>query len=129
MLTLALVLAALAAALHVYIFWMEAFAWETPRVRATFGTSETEAATTKAMAYNQGFYNLFLAIMTIVGVVMLATDAASSGWLLVVAGAGSMLAAAIVLVTKDLSYARAAATQGTLPLLALITLAIALAWA
>ncbi|WP_084130325.1 DUF1304 domain-containing protein [Demequina sp. NBRC 110055] len=126
MLTFALILAALAAALHVYIFWMEAFAWETPRVRATFRTSESEAATTKVMAYNQGFYNLFLAVVTIVGVVMLAADGASAGWLLVVAGAGSMLAAAIVLVAKDRSYARAAATQGTLPLLALATLAIAL---
>ncbi len=126
MLTLALVIAALAAALHVYIFWMEVFAWETPRVRATFKTSESEATTTKAMAYNQGFYNLFLAIVTAVGVAMLAANGESAGWLLVVAGAGSMLAAAIVLVAKDRSFARAAATQGTLPLLALVALAIAL---
>ena len=126
MLTFALILATFASALHVSIFWMEVFAWETPRVRATFRTSEAEAATTKAMAYNQGFYNLFLAVVTIVGVVMLAVDGESAGWLLVVAGAGSMLAAAIVLVAKDRSYARAAATQGTLPLLALVALAFAL---
>lgn len=47
MIIAALVLAALAAALHVYIFYMESFAWTTPRVRATFGTSEAQAASSK----------------------------------------------------------------------------------
>ena len=36
----------------------------------TFGTTEEEAQTTKLLAFNQGFYNLFLAIVTVVGIVI-----------------------------------------------------------
>jgi putative membrane protein len=57
----ALVFAALAALVHVYIWVLESLLWTAPRTRAVFGTSEEEAATTKLLALNQGFYNLFLA--------------------------------------------------------------------
>ena len=73
MLIVSLVAASLAALLHLYIFVMESFLWTTPRVRATFGiTDDVQAEHTKPLAYNQGFYNLFLAIVTIVGVVLIA---------------------------------------------------------
>ena len=39
MITAALVFAALAAVLHVYIFTMESFTWTSARTRAVFGTS------------------------------------------------------------------------------------------
>ena len=92
----ALVFAGLAALLHVYIFVMESFTWTTPRTRAVFGTSPEEAETTKLLAYNQGFYNLFLAIVTAIGIVALAQGHNGIGAALVFAGAGSMLAAAVV---------------------------------
>ncbi|RYY45969.1 MAG: DUF1304 family protein, partial [Actinomycetales bacterium] len=38
MLIVGLVLVGLAALLHVYIFWLESFAWTSARGRATFGT-------------------------------------------------------------------------------------------
>jgi uncharacterized membrane protein len=57
-----LVFAGLAALLHVYIFVMESLTWTSARTRATFGISEEEALATKELAFNQGFYNLFLAI-------------------------------------------------------------------
>ena len=60
--------AALAAALHVFIFYLESFAWTT-KARTVFGTSEEDAINTKEMAFNQGFYNLFLAIVTIAGII------------------------------------------------------------
>ena len=63
MITAGLVFAALAALLHVYIFTMESLTWTSPRTRATFGTTAEEAETTKLLAFNQGFYNLFLAIV------------------------------------------------------------------
>jgi uncharacterized membrane protein len=47
MITAALVFAALAALLHVYIFTMESLTWTSPRTRATFGTTAEEAETTK----------------------------------------------------------------------------------
>ena len=62
MITVALIFAGLAALLHVYIFVMESLTWTTPRTRAVFGTTAEEAQTTKMLAFNQGFYNLFLAV-------------------------------------------------------------------
>ncbi|KPG78903.1 DUF1304 domain-containing protein [Frigoribacterium sp. RIT-PI-h] len=134
MLIVSLVAASLAALLHVYIFVMESFLWTTPRVRATFGIiDDAQAEHTKPLAYNQGFYNLFLAIVTIVGVVLVlggaggagsAYEASAAGTALLVAGTGSMLAAALVLLFSDRTKARAAITQGALPLVALVTLLI-----
>ncbi len=127
MIIAALVLAGLAALLHVYIFYMESFAWTTPRVRKTFGMTESQAAATKEMAFNQGFYNLFLAVSVIVGIAFFAAGNPVVGATLVFVGAGSMLAAALVLLLTSPDKARAAITQGAFPLLAVIALAIGLA--
>ncbi|RNI19853.1 DUF1304 domain-containing protein [Flexivirga caeni] len=123
--TVASVLLVLAALLHVYIWWLESFAWTAPRTRATFGTSAEQAEQTRPLAFNQGFYNLFLAVVVLASVVVRATGPYAASVALAVAGAGSMLAAALVLVASDRSKARAAATQGTLPALALITVLLA----
>ncbi|KQR44172.1 epimerase [Frigoribacterium sp. Leaf164] len=127
---IALIAGALAALLHVYIFVMESVLWTTPRVRATFGiSSDAQAEHTKPLAYNQGFYNLFLAIVTVVGIVLIASDdsagASPAGVSLLVAGTGSMLAAALVLVLSDRTKARAATLQGVFPLVSLVALLIA----
>ena len=122
----ALVFAALAALLHVYIFVMESLTWTTPRTRKVFGTSAQEAETTKLLAFNQGFYNLFLAIVTAVGIAAIAMGHKQIGAALVFAGVGSMLAAAAVLLASSPDKARAAITQGTFPLIAVALLVIAL---
>ena len=122
---IAVVLAVLAALLHVYIFVLESFRWTEPATRKTFGVSESDARVLAPMAYNQGFYNLFLAIITIVGVAMIGRQEVA-GSSLALAGTGSMLAAAVVLVTHDRSMVRAALTQGTLPALAVLFLLVQL---
>jgi putative membrane protein len=122
MLTVALVLAGLAALLHVYIFWLEALAFDTAG-RKAFGVSAADAAVMKPWAYNQGFYNLFLAIGTAVGIAMSHSNR-DAGVALVVLGVGSMLAAALVLVTSDPSKARGAVVQGTVPAICLALLAV-----
>ena len=127
MVTAGLVFAALAAALHVYIFVMESLTWTSARTRATFGTTEEEAQTTKLLAFNQGFYNLFLAIVTTIGIIAVALGHTAVGASLVFAGAGSMVAAAVVLLLSSPDKARAAITQGTLPLIAVVLLAARLA--
>ena len=124
MLIVALVLAGLAALLHVYIFWLESFAWTAARGRATFGTSQAEAEATKELAYNQGFYNLFLAVVTIVGIALFARCCDDAGYALVIAGTGSMVAAGLVLLQSSPDKARAAFTQLTLPALALLALLV-----
>ena len=126
MITAGLVFAALAALLHVYIFVMESLTWTSPRTRATFGTTEAEAETTKLLAFNQGFYNLFLAVVTGVGIIAVALGHKGIGASLVFAGVGSMAAAAVVLVASDRNKARAAATQGTFPAIAIVLLLLGL---
>ncbi|MGH3563982.1 MAG: DUF1304 domain-containing protein [Mycobacterium sp.] len=123
----ALTVAVLAAVLHVYIFVLESLLWTAPRTRAVFGTSEEEAATTKLLAFNQGFYNLFLAAVTTAGIVGVAVGAAAVGSALVFAGTGSMALAAVVLLLSSRDKTRAALTQGTLPILAIVLLALGLA--
>lgn len=126
MIITALVFAALATLLHVYIFVIESLTWTSPRTRATFGTTEAEAETTKLLAFNQGFYNLFLAVVTGAGITAVALGHIGIGASLVFAGVGSMAAAAVVLVASDRDKARAAATQGTFPAIAIVLLLLGL---
>ncbi|MCV7135909.1 DUF1304 domain-containing protein [Mycobacterium hodleri] len=124
MTTAGVIFAALAAVLHVYIWILESFRWTAPRTRATFGTSAEEAETTKLMAFNQGFYNLFLAVVTVVGVAFTISGGTRVGAALLFAGVGSMLAAAAVLLASAPDKARSAVVQGAFPLLAVVLLAI-----
>jgi putative membrane protein len=126
MITTALVFAALAALLHVYIFVMESLTWTSPRTRATFGTTAEEAETTKLLAFNQGFYNLFLAIVTGIGIAIISLGHRDVGAALVVAGVGSMAAAAVVLLVSAPDKARAALTQGTFPAMTIVLLVLGL---
>jgi putative membrane protein len=127
MLTTGLVFAVLAALLHVYIFVMESLTWTSPRTRATFGTTEEEAQTTKLLAFNQGFYNLFLAIVTAIGVVFIAAGCTAVGVALVLAGVGSMFAAAAVLLASSPGKARSAVIQGLFPLIAIVLVVVGVA--
>ena len=111
----------LAALLHVYIFVLESFRWNEPSTRRTFGVGEADAKVLAPMAFNQGFYNLFLAVITLVGLAFYRTEHLT-GTALALAGTGSMLGAAIVLVAHDRTMVRAALVQGTLPALAVLFL-------
>ena len=122
-----LIFAALAALLHVYIWVMESLTWTSARTRATFGTTREEASATRELAFNQGFYNLFLAVVTAIGIVAICLGHTAVGAALVFAGVGSMLAAAVVLLASSPDKARAAVTQGAFPLIAVVLLAVAVA--
>ena len=66
-----LVLAGVAALVHVFIFYLESIAWTSARARAVFGTGTVEqAAAQQQLAFNQGFYNLFLAIAVALGLAL-----------------------------------------------------------
>ena len=128
MTAVALVFAGIATVLHVFFFYLESIAWKQPKTWKTFGlTSQAEADTTASLAYNQGFYNLFLAIGTLVGIALVAlSDTRDTiGWTLIVFACGSMLAAAAVLISTGISNARAAAIQGVPALLAVVTSLVA----
>ncbi|MDJ1371688.1 DUF1304 domain-containing protein [Gulosibacter molinativorax] len=121
-----LILAGLAALIHVYIFYLESVVWTGERARATFGTTPEQAKVTKALAFNQGFYNLFLAIAVVIGIVFFAVGSPQVGATLVFTGAGSMAAAALVLLLSSPDKRGAALKQGMLPLLGVIALAVGL---
>ncbi|MBL3685575.1 DUF1304 domain-containing protein [Leucobacter zeae] len=131
MIITALVLAGLAALLHVYIFFLESIAWTKPAALKTFGTTREEAESTRELAFNQGFYNLFLAVVAGVGIAFAAasdpgTAASAAGIALLYAGAGSMLAAALVLFVTSPGKRAAAVKQGALPLLSVLALTVGL---
>lgn len=58
----AMIFTGLVAAEHIYILWLEMFAWETAGKKAFKGSLKDELFTpTKTLAANQGLYNGFLA--------------------------------------------------------------------
>lgn len=123
MTVIALIFAGLAAALHVLFFWLESVSWRTPRTWRTFGLpSQEHADITAPMAYNQGFYNLFLAVGTFtgIGIVTASTAHDNIGWTLIVFACACMVGAALVLLTTGASYLRAALIQGTPALVAVV---------
>lgn len=120
-----MVLVGIAALIHVYIFVLESLRWTEPSTRRVFGIKRPEdAETLKQMAFNQGFYNLFLAIMVVVGIVLMLDESTVVGATLIFAGAGSMVLAALVLVFSSPKMARAALIQGAAPLLGIVALAV-----
>jgi putative membrane protein len=61
MTTIANVLVALIALLHIYILVLEMFLWDKPAGLRAFGQTREAAAASKVLAANQGLYNGFLA--------------------------------------------------------------------
>lgn len=122
-----LVFVGLAALIHFYIFYLESIAWSKPRTWKTFGLrTQAEADTVRPMAYNQGYYNSFLAAGIIVGIVLIATPRLEqAGVALVLFSAASMVFAATVLITSSPKLARAAVLQGAAPLVGSVLLVLA----
>ena len=118
----------LAAAIHVFIFVQESVLWSKPSTWKRFGLkTQAEADTMKAMAYNQGFYNVFLAIGAGVGLVMLESqDWVQVGLAITIFACLSMVLAAVVLITSSPKLWRAALIQGGPPLVGITFLLIAL---
>jgi len=118
-------LAAIAAGLvHVVIFCMESLLWTTPQVRARFRQSPEQADATKLFAFNQGFYNLFLALGTLAGVALVLSGRSRVGWTLVYWNCLFMLGAAVVLAGSAPAMRRGAVIQGAAPLLFLLLAAV-----
>ncbi len=122
---------AIATLIHVFIFILESVLWGRPATWQRFGVkTQQEADTLRAMAYNQGFYNVFLALGGGAGLVMIASaNVQREGLALGIFVLLSMLLASVVLITSNPRLARAAVTQGAAPFLGLVFLIAALATA
>lgn len=125
LLVVAAIFVGIAAVLHGYIFSLESLTWTRPRTWKIFGiASQGDADTIKPMAYNQGFYNLFLGVEAALGVILLAVNVPVAVTLIVV-GAGSMVLASLVLLFSAPASRRSAMVQGVAPLLGLVFLLLA----
>lgn len=107
-----------AAILHVVVFYLESFAWTSDGALKAFNMTKEEAENTQEMAFNQGFYNLFLAIEVFVGVFLMATRN-PAGKVLVTFAVCSMEFAAILLFVTSPDKRSAAIKQAIFPLMAL----------
>jgi putative membrane protein len=96
--SIAIVAAALAAGIHVWFFAMESVWFMRPGVYGRFGLqSESEASIVRVFAYNQGFYNLFLAVGVIVGLGLLLVGEFEAARVLILFACAVMVAAGVVL--------------------------------
>ena len=114
----------LSAFFHILFFIFESILWQTPRVRRIFGQSESDAKVTHSLALNQGYYNLFLALAAIAGIVLLhASEFKELGTGLITGSCAVMVGAAIVLLlSAGFKMIRGVLIQGLPPLIALILL-------
>ena len=115
-------LAALVAALlHIGFFALESFLFPRPDVWARFRlTSQADADVVRPMAFNQGFYNLFLALGVLGGLLLVASGSVEAGRAIVLFACACMVGAGAVLVASDRRFASSAAIQAILPLLAIV---------
>lgn len=122
------VFASIAAIIHVAIFVMESIIWPKPSTWKRFGVkSQADADVLEHMAFNQGFYNLFLAVGTGIGLFLLVYGNVMGGkWVLLVT-LSSMVLAAVVLTLTNRKFWRAALFQGLVPLLGIVVLLWAVA--
>lgn len=108
----------LASLMHVLFFMLESVLWMKPPVRKIFKMTVEDAGVCRVMALNQGFYNLFLALGLLVGLVLFYQGKTSSGAALLAFGGMCMFGAALVLVVST-GVLRGALLQGIPPLLLL----------
>lgn len=120
---IALAAAAIAALIHVYFFVLESLWFMRPEVWRRFGLdSEEDAGVTRSFAYNQGFYNLFLAGGVAISFALVALGDPVSGRAIALFACGSMIAAGVVLYLNNKRFLRAAAIQAVPPLAAVLAI-------
>ncbi len=113
----------LAAIFHAYIFILESVKWLTPKTWKAFGLpSQEHAEIIRPMAFNQGFYNLFLALGAAAGLALLCIDT-TVGYTLIFFAAACMTGAGVVLFFSVKTSRPAAFMQAGPPLVgAVLTL-------
>lgn len=104
---------------HLVAFALESLLWMRPEVHGRFGVDLAGAETTRLIFFNQGFYNLFLALGLAAGLALVARRP-TVGRTLVAFTCLSMAGAGAVLAFSAPEKIGAACVQGAPPLLALI---------
>lgn len=111
-----LIFAVLACLFHLMAFALESLLFMRPEVHRRFSARTLEQAETlKLMAFNQGFYNLFLVIGCVTGMIAWYQGYAVSGATLVIFSCACMTAAGAVLAFSAPDKLRVALMQGGPP--------------
>jgi putative membrane protein len=110
-----------AGVIHLYIFCLESLVWGRAKTNRVFGISSEIAEHNRLFAFNQGFYNLFLAMAALGGLVIGINNVV--GKTLVAYALISMILAAVVLIFSNRKLIRPALVQGIPPLAGLALLA------
>ena len=108
--------------IHCLFFAMESLFFMDEQVYTRFRLdSVAEAEIVRLFAYNQGWYNLFLAIAAFVGAFLGHKLKPNVGNTLAMYACFSMLGAALVLIYSSPDMLRASIVQGLFPVLAIVT--------
>ena len=111
----------LAAVLHVLFFLLESIWFPKPAAWRRFHLqSQEQAKVVRPMAFNQGFYNLFLALGAGLGLILYFAGNVPAGLTLVLFTTACMVLAAIILASTNRRFLVAALVQGAPPLLGLV---------
>ncbi|HWD82212.1 MAG TPA: DUF1304 domain-containing protein [Kribbella sp.] len=105
---------------HLAVFAMESLLFRKPSTYRRFLVKETEVEAARPWAFNQGFYNLFLAIGALGGLIW----GGDKGHAIALFACACMAGAGVVLLASDRRMLRAAATQAVPPILALVLAAV-----
>jgi len=118
---IAVVAALVAAAIHVWFFVLESIQFTRPAVFARFGLASAEdAAIVRPMAFNQGFYNLFLALGIAGGLALVAAGQVDAGRAIVLFACACMVGAGAVLFASNRHFLIGASLQALPPLVAIV---------
>jgi putative membrane protein len=116
--------ATIAVLFHVTAFVLESFLFHRPSVQTFLLGKPEPAAGVRLWAFNQGFYNLFLAAGPAAGLVAYYAGHESVGRALLIYGCAFMAACGVVLFISDRRLWRSMLGQSGPPLIALIALLV-----
>jgi len=110
--------------IHIYIFALESLQWGKPRTNQVFGLKPADVEVTRLMAFNQGVYNLLLALGVAIGWCLWMgfptfDKGPFAGKVLMVYGLGSITVAGLTLLSSSPRLWRSALFQLLPALLAL----------
>jgi putative membrane protein len=119
--TIAQIFVGLAGAFHLAVFVLESLLFTRPSTYRRFLVpNETEAAIAQPWAFNQGFYNLFLALGALGGLIA----GGEKGHAIALFACACMAGAGLVLVASNRKMVRSAALQAGPPIVALVLAAV-----
>jgi putative membrane protein len=116
-----IVFGVIASLFHLLAFVLESLLFMRPKVHKRFGAGTTEEAqAVKLMAFNQGFYNLFLVIGCVTGMLLWQSGNAATGIPLLLFTCASMAGAGVVLAFSAPGKLRVALYQAVPPAIVLV---------